>query len=73
MMGFIDTLRGQGHAVESVCRVLRMQGCQIAARTYRAWRSGHRHLAARTISDAEVVDVVRDLAWARCPRTGRPG
>ncbi len=28
MMGFIDTRRAQGHAVESVCRVLREQGCQ---------------------------------------------
>jgi len=41
-MGFIDTLRGEGHAVESVCRVLREQGCEIAARTYRSWkRHGH--------------------------------
>jgi putative transposase len=39
IMGFIDTMRAQGHAVESVCRVLREQGCQVAARTYRAWRS----------------------------------
>ena len=71
MMGFIDTLRAEGYAVESVCRVLREQGCQIAARTYRAWKNGHLHLAARTITDAEVVDVVRDLAWARCARTGQ--
>lgn len=71
MMGFIDTLRAEGHAVESVCRVLREQGCQIAARTYRAWKNGHRHVAARTISDALVVDAVRDLAWTRCPQTGR--
>ena len=40
MMGFIDTMRSEGHAVESICRVLREQGCQIAARTYRAWRGG---------------------------------
>ena len=62
-MGFIDTMRSQGHAVESVCRVLREQGCQVAARTYRAWRCARP--AARTISDAHVVDVVRDTAW--CP------
>ena len=30
MMGFIDTMRSRGHAVESVCRALREQGCQIA-------------------------------------------
>lgn len=60
-MGFIDTLRSEGHAVESVCRVLREQGCQVATRTYRAWRRARP--AARTLSDAVVVDVVRDLAW----------
>lgn len=38
-MGFIDSMRAQGHAVESVCAVLREQDCQVAARTYRAWRS----------------------------------
>jgi hypothetical protein len=31
IMGFIDTMRSQGHAVESICRALREQGCQIAA------------------------------------------
>jgi transposase InsO family protein len=61
MMGFIDTMRSEGHAVESICRVLREQGCQIAARTYRAWRG--RHVAARTVTDAQVLDVVRDTAW----------
>jgi putative transposase len=53
-MGFIDTRRAEGHAVESICRVLREQGCQVAARTYRAWRT--RPPAARTVSDAHVVD-----------------
>lgn len=61
IMGFIDTVRGEGHAVESVCRVLREQGCQVAARTYRAWRRAVP--AARTVSDAQVLDTVRDLAW----------
>ena len=61
IMGFIDTMKTEGHAVESVCRVLREQGCQIAARTYRAWRLGR--VAARTVSDARVVDAVRDVAW----------
>jgi hypothetical protein len=47
-MGFIDTLQAEGYAVESICRVLREQGCQIAARTYRAWRAA-RQPAARTV------------------------
>jgi transposase InsO family protein len=72
MMGFVDTLRAEGHAVESICRVLREQGCQIAARTYRSWKSPQRRVAARTLCDAEVVDVVRDLAWVPCPKTCRP-
>lgn len=62
MMGFIDTMRSEGHAVESICRVLREQGHQIAARTYRSQRRGV--VAARTVTDAQVVDAVRDAAWA---------
>jgi putative transposase len=45
-MGFIDTMRAEGHAVESVCRVLREQGCQIAARTYRSWKQSGRRVVA---------------------------
>src|SRR5450830_570795 len=67
MMGFIDTMRSRGHAVESVCRVLREQGCQIAARTYRAWKTPGRVLAARTLTDARVVDAVRQTAWSTDP------
>ena len=63
MMGFIDTMRAQGYAAWSICRVLREQGCQIAARTYRGWKSSSRVVAARTISDAQVVDAVRGIAW----------
>lgn len=61
IIGFIDSMRASGFAVESICRVLREQGCQIAARTYRAWRS--RRPAARTVSDARVVDAVRAAVW----------
>lgn len=68
-MGFIDEQHGQGWAVESICRVLREQGCQVAARTWRAWRT--RQPAARTISDAQVVDLIRNLAWTT-GRDGRP-
>ena len=69
MMGFIDAQRVQGRAVGSIIRVLREQGVKIAARTYRAWRS--RQPAARTLSDALVVDAVRDAAWTTDPQGKR--
>ncbi len=62
-MGFIDTMRSHGHAVESICRVLREQRCQVAARTYRSWKASGRVVGARTVADAHVVDAVRDIAW----------
>ncbi|SJM44090.1 Mobile element protein [Frigoribacterium sp. JB110] len=61
MMGFIEQMRAEGHAVESIIRVLREQGVKVAARTYRAWRRPH--IAVRTISDAMVVDAIRAAAW----------
>ena len=63
MVEFIDQCRQAGHAVESICRVLREQGCQIAARTYRAWANARQPVAARTHTDAQVMDAVRDAAW----------
>ncbi|TSD68532.1 IS3 family transposase, partial [Aeromicrobium piscarium] len=63
IVAFIDELRAEDHAVESICRVLREQGCQIAARTYRDWARLDRPVAARTVSDAIVTNQVRDLAW----------
>src|SRR5699024_258458 len=65
-------MRALGHAVESICAVLREQGCQVAARTYRAWKSANRQVAARTITDAHIANVIRDIAWTTCPKTGRP-
>ena len=59
-MGFIDTMRSEGHAVESTCAVLTEHGCPVAARTYRAWKS-RSVVAARTVSDAIVVDKLRAL------------
>ena len=56
-MGFIDSMRSQGHAVESTCRVLTEHGCPVAARTYRAWKQQGR-VAARTVTDAVVVDAL---------------
>jgi hypothetical protein len=43
--------------------VLREQGCQIAARTYRSCSQPDRAVADRTISDALVEDRVRELAF----------
>lgn len=60
-MGFIDTMRGEGFAVETVCAVLRQQGVQVAARTYRSWRTPDRQVAARTVTDALVLDALHDL------------
>jgi putative transposase len=61
MLGFIDQMRSEGHAVESIVRVLREQGVPVAARTYRAWRHGR--VSARTVTDAIVEGAVRDAAW----------
>jgi len=43
------------------CRVLREQGRQNAAGTYRSWKRPR--IAPRTMSDATTMDLVRDLAW----------
>jgi putative transposase len=61
-MGFIDAMRAEGHAVEPICRVLREQGCQVAARTYREWRTAAP--AARTVSDALGCDAIREVCWS---------
>ena len=66
---FIDEMRAEGYAVESILRVLRQQGLRIAARTYRAWKNPAR-IAARTVTDALVEDKIRDLAWKANPVTG---
>lgn len=68
-MAFIDAMRARGFTVESVCQVLRGQGVQVAARTYRAWKQPGQPVAARTISDALVIDALRDT---RTTPDGRP-
>lgn len=40
----------------SVCRVLREQGCQVAARTYRAWKQARP--SARDVSDAYLINEI---------------
>ena len=62
-MAFIDAMRAKGCAVESVCRVLREQGSQIAARTYRSWRQPSRIVAVRVLTDALVIDAIRTAAF----------
>jgi transposase InsO family protein len=57
-MAFIDDMRAEGHAVESTCRVLTEHGCRVAARTYRSWRQTNRPIAARTVSDAVLIDAL---------------
>jgi transposase InsO family protein len=57
-----------GRGVESICRVLREQGLAVAPRTYRAWKT--RPPAARTVTDAEVLDRLRALRTGG--RGGRP-
>lgn len=65
IMGFIETMNVErGFAVESICRALRKLGIKIAARTYRWWKQDGRPVADRTVTDAQVVDRVRDLVWA---------
>src|SRR4051794_6650427 len=57
-MAFIDDMRSQGHAVESTCRDLTEHVCPVAARTYRSWRRAHQPVAARTVSDAVIIDAL---------------
>ena len=60
MLGLIDTMRAEGHAVESTCRALREQ----AARSPRAPIGlGGGVVSTRTFTDALVVDAVREAAW----------
>ena len=59
IVAFIDQMKADGHAVESACEVLRMQGVRVAAQTYRAWKS--RAAPARAFTDASILDVFHRL------------
>lgn len=61
-------MRAEGHGVESVCRVLREQGLQVAPRSYRASKS--RPACERARTDAAIVDKLRSLKTGG--RDGRP-
>ncbi len=59
-------MRAVGHAVESILIALNQAGLKIAARPLRAWcapASPAKGPAARTMSDAQVEDAVRQLAF----------
>ena len=56
---FIDQMRSEGYAVESICRVLCEQGCQVAARTYRSWKAAS--CCPRDVDDAYVMNVIWDV------------
>lgn len=61
-MGFIDQMRAEGHAVESIVRVLREQGVKIAARTYRTSRA-----VTRRAKEEDQLHSIFDIA---CPTLG---
>ena len=61
IMAFIDEQRDQGRVVESVCKVLREQGCQVAARTYRAARRAGP--TAREEADAHLMNTIIGVCW----------
>lgn len=64
IVDFIDAQRTKGRAAASVCQVLREQGVQIAARSYRAMKT--RQASARDQADAVVVDAL--LATVDTPK-----
>lgn len=70
-MGFIEKMNKEGFAVESICRALRLLGIQVAARTYRWWKQAGRPVAERTVTDAHIVDAVRDASWTTDDRGRR--
>lgn len=73
IVAFIDECLHAGHSVESICRILTSQGCQLAARTYRSWASSSQSAADRTASDAIVEDAVGDVVWTIDEHDPMPG
>ena len=55
--GFIDQMRYEGYAVESICAVLREQGVPVAARTYRSWKQPGRQPAAPTVASSASMTI----------------
>jgi transposase InsO family protein len=65
IVAFIDGQRAKNRAVGSICEVLREQGLEVAARTYRAWKKAE--ASARDRADAVIIDAL--LATARMPES----
>lgn len=63
-------MRAACYAVDSVLRVLRLQGLQIDARSDRPWKKPTR-IAARLVTQALVEDRIRHLAWTTRPVNGQ--
>ncbi len=63
IVAFIDELRRERIAVELTCAVLREQGCEVTARTYRAWRQPNRPPATRVVTDAQVIDALLAVVY----------
>ena len=65
IVAFIDEQRTKHRAVESICQVLREQGLEVAARTYRAWKRSE--ASTRDRADAIIIDAL--LATATMPES----
>lgn len=62
----IDFIRSQeraGRSVESACRVLRELDCQVAARTYRAAKTGYAALSAGLLAMAYLMNAIHSFAY----------
>jgi hypothetical protein len=70
-MDFIRSQQRAGRSVESVCRVLREQGVQVAARTYRASRAGVAAVSGQSLAMAYLMNAVYSLAFVWDGATGR--
>ena len=66
-MTLASLIGAEGHAVESMCRVLRSARCTDLSSL------AHSAAVARMMTDTQVVDVTRDIAWnrGRSIRVGR--
>lgn len=70
IMDFIRSQEQLGRSVESVCRVLREQGLQVAARTYRAHKVGYAGLSAGLLAVAYLINAIHTLAFRFDTATG---
>ena len=71
IMDFIRSQEQAGRAVESVCAVLREQGLQVAARTYRAARARAAAVSAQVLAMAYLMNAIHTLAFVWDPATAR--